>query len=146
MLLSLCVAGLGILFAFLFYFWKKISADKLAEDAAPLYKLSLNKWYFDEIYDATFIAFTMWLSRALAWFDNTIVDGIVNGTAYVTKLSSTFSGKFDTYVVDGLVNFTAYFSGFIGLILRRFQTGRVQTYLVLVVFSLVIILFLFKSF
>jgi NADH-quinone oxidoreductase subunit L len=146
MLLSLCVAGLGILFAFLFYFWKKISADKLAEDAAPLYKLSLNKWYFDEIYNATFVAFTMWLSRALAWFDNTIVDGIVNGTAYVTKLSSTFSGKFDTYVVDGLVNFTAYFSGFIGLILRRFQTGRVQTYLVLVVFSLVIILFLFKSF
>jgi NADH-quinone oxidoreductase subunit L len=146
MILSLCVAGLGILFAFLFYLWKKISADKLAEQTAPFYRLSLNKWYFDEIYDATFVAFTMGLSRALAWFDNTIVDGIVNGSAYVTKLFSTFSGKFDTYIVDGLVNSTAYFSGFIGLILRRFQTGKVQTYVVLVVFSLVIILFLFKSF
>jgi len=146
MILSLCVAGLGILFAFLFYFWKKISADKLAEDVAPFYRLSLNKWYFDEIYDATFVSFTMGLSRALSWFDGTIVDGIVNGAASVTKLASTISGKFDTYVVDGLVNFMAYFSGFIGLILRRFQTGKVQTYVVLVVFSLVIILFLFKSF
>src|ERR1035437_5033052 len=146
MLLSLCVAGLGILFAFLFYFWKKISADKLAEDAAPLYRLSLNKWYFDEIYDATFVAFTMGLSRFLAWFDNTIVDGIVNGAATVTRWTSFVTGKFDNIVVDGLVNFTAYLSGFIGLILRRFQTGRVQTYLVLVVFSLVIILYLFKTF
>jgi NADH-quinone oxidoreductase subunit L len=146
MILSLCVAGLGILFAFLFYFWRKLSADKLAEQTGPLYRLSLNKWYFDEIYDATFVAFTMGLSRFLAWFDNTIVDGVVNGAGSVTKMASTLSGNFDTYVVDGLVNFTAYFSGFIGLILRRFQTGRVQTYVVLVIFSLVIILFLFKSF
>ena len=146
MILSLCVAGLGILFAFLFYFWKKISADKLAEQSGALYRLSLNKWYFDEIYDATFVAFTMGLSRALAWFDNTIVDGIVNGAASVTRISSTISGKFDTYVVDGAVNFAAYLSGFLGLVLRRFQTGKVQTYVVLVVFSLVIILFLFKSF
>jgi NADH-quinone oxidoreductase subunit L len=146
MVLSLIVAGLGILFAFLFYYWKKISADKLAEGAKPLYKLSLNKWYFDEIYDATFVAFTMGLSKVLNWFDATIVDGIVNGAATVTRMSSTFTGKFDSIVVDGLVNFMAYLSGFIGLVLRRFQTGKVQTYVVLVVFSLVIILFLFKSF
>jgi NADH-quinone oxidoreductase subunit L len=88
----------------------------------------------------------MGLSKVLNWFDATIVDGIVNGAATVTRMSSTFTGKFDSIVVDGLVNFMAYLSGFIGLVLRRFQTGKVQTYVVLVVFSLVIILFLFKSF
>ncbi|MDR3611473.1 MAG: NADH-quinone oxidoreductase subunit L [Ignavibacteriaceae bacterium] len=146
MFLSLLVAALGIVFAFIFYYWKKISADKLAADIEPLYKLSFNKWYFDEIYNATAVAFTMGSSRFLAWFDMNIVDGAVNGVATVTRWTSSFTGKFDSVIVDGLVNLVAYFSGFIGLILRRFQTGKVQTYLVLVVFSLVIILYLFKTF
>ncbi len=146
MMLSLLLAGIGILFAFLFYQWKKLDADKLAEKINPLYKLSLNKWYFDEIYDATFVAFTLGISKVLAWIDANIVDGIVNGSATVTKMFSSFTGKFDNVVVDGMVNGAAYMSGFIGLMFRKLQTGKVQTYIVLVVFSLVILLFLFKSF
>jgi NADH-quinone oxidoreductase subunit L len=146
MLLSLLVAAFGILTAFLFYQWKKLNPDKLANSIKPLYRLSYNKWYFDEIYQATFIAFTLGLSKVLNWIDTYIIDGIVNGSASFTMLISRISGHFDHYVVDGLVNFTGYLSGFIGLVFRRTQTGRVQTYIVLVVFSLVIILFLFKSF
>lgn len=146
MLLSLIVAGLGILIAFMFYQWKKISADKLAEKLKTLYKLSLNKWYLDEIYDATAVSGTLGFGSILAWFDNKIVDGIVNGSAYVTQLVSKFSNLFDTYVVDGFVNFTAFFSGFIGLSFRRLQTGKVQTYIVFVVFSIIILLLIFKPF
>ncbi len=146
MLLSLLMAASGILLSFLFYQWKKFDPDKLAERVKPLYKLSYNKWYFDEIYDAVFVAGTVGLSKSLAWFDNTIIDGIVNFTADFTRIFSKLSGKFDNIVVDGLVNFMAYLSGFIGLIFRKFQTGKVQTYVVLVIFSLVILLFLFKTF
>lgn len=146
MFLSLGLAGLGILIAFMFYQWKKISADKLAEKLKGLYKFSLNKWYLDELYDATAISGTMNFSSILAWFDNKVVDGIVNGSAYVTRLVSKFSGLFDTFVVDGLVNFTAFFSGFIGLSFRRLQTGKVQTYIVFVVFSIIILLLIFKPF
>jgi NADH-quinone oxidoreductase subunit L len=146
MFLSLFLAGFGILLAYTMYQWQKISANKLAEKLKPLYLLSLNKWYFDELYYATFVAGTIGLSKFLAWFDLFFIDGIVNGSASVTKGISRFSGKFDSIVVDGLVNSVAYFSGFIGLIFRRFQTGKVQTYIVLVIFSLVILLFLFKSF
>jgi NADH-quinone oxidoreductase subunit L len=145
-LLSDIVAGLGILFAFFFYQWKKLDPDKLAAKVKPLYNLSYNKWYFDEFYNTVFVGGTLALSNFLKWFDNTIIDGIVNGSATVTKGLSNISGKFDNGVVDGLVNFTAYFSGFIGLLLRKFQTGKVQTYIVLVIFSLLILLFLFKSF
>ena len=77
--------GFGILMAFVIYQWKKISADKLAGAMKPLYNFSLNKWYFDELYAATFVAFTMGLSRLLFWFDAYIVDGIVNGSAAVTR-------------------------------------------------------------
>ncbi|MCL5029098.1 MAG: NADH-quinone oxidoreductase subunit L [Bacteroidetes bacterium] len=146
MLLSLTLAGLGILLAFSFYQWKKLDPDKLANSIKPLYKLSYNKWYFDEIYQATFVAFTLGLSNVLYWIDTYIIDGIVNGSATVTKQFSKFSGTFDNIVVDGLVNLMATISGFIGLMFRRLQTGKVQTYIVVVVFSLVIILFLFKSF
>ncbi len=143
-ILSILMAISGILLAFAMYQWKKISADKLAERFKPLYTFSLNKWYFDELYDKTFVAGTIGLSRLVAWFDRVIVDGIVDGTATVTKAVSFFVGKFDNVVVDGLVNFVAYFSAFIGLIFRRFQTGKVQTYIIMVIFSIVILLFLFN--
>lgn len=146
MILSLLVAGLGILFAFYVYQWKKLNADSIAAKIKPLYEFSLNKWYFDEFYNSTFVAFTLEISRLSAWFDKKIIDGIVDGSATVTRHIATFSGNFDKYVVDGLVNFTAYLSGFIGILFRRFQTGKVQTYIVLVIFSIVILLFVFKNF
>ncbi len=146
MFLSLGVAGLGILIAFMFYQWKKFSADKLAEKWRALYKFSLNKWYLDELYDATAVSGTLGFSSLLAWFDNKVVDGIVNGSAHVTQLVSKFSGLFDTYVVDGFVNFAAFFSGFVGLSFRKLQTGKVQTYIVFVVFSIIILLLIFKPF
>ena len=146
MILSLLLASLGVLFAFLFYQWKKLDPDKLADRIKPIYNLSYNKWYFDEIYHASFVAGTFGLSRMFAWFDAHIIDGIVNGAGTVTRGFSKFIGGFDHIVVDGLVNLSAYISGFIGLMFRRLQTGKVQTYIVFVIFSIVILLFLFKSF
>lgn len=146
MLISVIVAGLGILFAFLFYQWKKVNADKLAEKIKPLYNLSFNKWYFDEFYNKVFVGGTLALSSFLRWFDNIIIDGIVNGSAAATRGLSYLSGKFDNGVVDGLVNLTAITSGFIGLLIRKVQTGKVQTYIVIVIFSLLILFYLFKAF
>ncbi|MBS3946502.1 MAG: NADH-quinone oxidoreductase subunit L [Melioribacter sp.] len=144
--MSILLAGLGILFAFLFYQWKKINADNLATKIKPLYNFSLNKWYLDEAYDATAISGTLNFSKILSWFDNKIVDGAVNGAAWLGRFISSLSGLFDTFVVDGLVNFTAFFSGFIGLAFRKLQTGKVQTYIVFVVFAVIILLLFFKPF
>lgn len=145
-ILSLLMAISGILLAFTMYQWKKISADKLAEKLKPLYNFSLNKWYFDELYDKTFVTGTLALSNMIAWIDRVIIDGIVDGSAAVTKAVSTFVGHFDNIVVDGLVNFMATLSGIIGIFFRKFQTGKVQTYIIMVIFSIVILLYIFKSF
>ena len=144
--ISLAMAGFGMLLAFLFYQWKKVNADKLAEKIKMLYNFSLNKWYLDEAYDKTAVAGTLGLSGILSWFDNNIVDGIVNGSARVTTFISKLSGLFDTYVVDGFVNLSAFFSGFLGLTFRRLQTGKIQTYIVIVVFAVIILLLVFKPF
>ncbi len=146
MILSLIVAILGIFFAFYAYQWKKINVDNIVVKIKPIYEFSLNKWYFDELYHSTFVAFTLGLSRFLAWFDLKIIDGIVDGSASITKIFSSFIGGFDRIIIDGFVNFTAYFSGFIGILFRKFQTGKVQTYILFVIFSIVILLFVFKNF
>jgi len=146
MILSIILAVLGILFAFLMYEWKKIDPDKLAEKLRPLYNLSYNKWYIDEIYSFLFIERLLDLSRFISWFDATIVDGIVNYSATLTRGIANITGWFDTYIVDGLVNFTAFISGFVGLSLRKIQTGKVQTYIVYVVFSVIIILLILRPF
>jgi NADH-quinone oxidoreductase subunit L len=130
MILSVSIAGLGILLAFTTYFWKKISADAFERSLKPVHTFLYNKWYFDELYDATFVAATLGIAKILAWFDGTIIDGIVNGAGYVTKIIAVVSSKFDSIVVDGLVNFTAFTAGISGRFLRTVQTGKVQTYII----------------
>jgi len=146
MILSILLAGLGIFLAYWIYQWKKVDPDMLANKFNWLYRFSLNKWYFDELYHSTFVAGTIGLGKTLAWFDSNIVDGFVNGVAWVTRKISQISGAFDHYVVDGLVNFTAFVSGFFGLILKKIQTGKVQTYIVFVAFSVLILLLIFRPF
>lgn len=146
MIMSIALAGFGILLAFILYQWKKVSADKIAEKVKALYNFSLNKWYLDEAYDATAISGTINLAKILSWFDNKIIDGAVNGSAWLGRFISKISGLFDTFVIDGLVNFTAFFSGFIGFALRKIHTGKVQTYIVFVVFAVIILLLFFKPF
>ncbi len=145
MLISLLCAGIGILLAFVIYQWRKISADKLATRLKPLYNFSLNKWYFDDLYDKTAVAFSILLSKVLAWFDLKIIDSIVNSVASLTRFSAFGTGKFDNVVIDGFVNFTAYLTGFFGLIFRKFQTGKVQTYLVMVLTGIIVLFFIFRS-
>jgi len=146
MILSLAISGIGILTAFVFYYWKKVNVDKLAESIRPLYNFSLNKWYFDELYDKTAVAFTMGISKLSAWFDNKIVDGIVNGAATVTRGFSKYTGLFDNVFVDGLVNLTGGIVGAFGLLFRKFQTGKIQTYIAFLVFGILILYFVFRVF
>lgn len=143
MILSLIIAGAGILFAFVVYQFKIFNADNMAKQFSLLHKISFNKWYFDEIYSATFVAGTMGLSRLLGIFDLKVIDGVVNLTAWFTRWSSVVVGFFDNIVIDGLVNLAAEIMGFLGAGLRKFQTGRIQTYVILVLICLVLALYFF---
>ena len=144
MIISIVIAGLGILLAFAFYKWKKFDADALAEKLKPLYKFSLNKWYFDDFYDGVLIKGILKFTQALRWFDNTIVDGAVNGAAFITEKSANGSGKFDNVIVDGLVNLVASIVMFFGLIFRKIQTGKIQTYIAYVLFGIIVFYFIFR--
>jgi NADH-quinone oxidoreductase subunit L len=73
---------LGLSLAWLFYIKNPSLPAALARQQAPLYRFLLNKWYFDEIYDAIFVRPAMWLGRQL-WTkgDGAVIDGALNGVA-----------------------------------------------------------------
>jgi len=69
------VAGFGL--AYLYYMLAPWLPAATARVFRPLYLFLLNKWYFDELYDAIFVRPTMALGRLL-WKrgDGTIIDGL----------------------------------------------------------------------
>ena len=67
---------LGFLVAFRFYIQRPEAPARLAEEHQVLYRFLLNKWYFDEIYDALLVRPAMRLGRFL-WKkgDGWLIDG-----------------------------------------------------------------------
>jgi len=135
-MISSIMVALGIALALLFYVFRILTPERTARAIRPLYLLSFNKWYWDEIYNATVIKGSLVIARFLSWFDANIIDGIVNGVATLTRKFAFASGNFDRYAVDGMVNFTAFFVNTSGAFMRKLQTGKVQTYVVMVILAL----------
>ena len=73
---------LGLALAYQMYIRRPDWPAKLAENQRPLYLFLLNKWYFDEIYDAVFVQPAKRLSLLL-WKrgDGNVIDGGINGLA-----------------------------------------------------------------
>jgi NADH-quinone oxidoreductase subunit L len=124
--LSIGVALAGIFLARHIYLRMKESERPTG---GALYPVLLNKWYVDEIYDFLFIhGFSMGGGTAMAKFDRGVVDGGVNGTAWLTRAVSTISMWYDTWIVDGLVNLLAFTVRAMSYPVRFLQTGFVQSY------------------
>ena len=145
MALSILVAGTGIFIAYKLYFLqgkRSLEKEARAREKSGLYKAVLNKWYFDEFYSASFVRGTLALRRALGWFDQHIIDGIVDFTGTLTIMVAKVEGLFDNWVVDGLVNLTGALVRRLGDGLRRVQTGRIQSYLIMAMAGIVLMMIL----
>ncbi len=129
MAIATCAMLAGVLMAWLVYAKELISAAKAAQVLAPLHKLLLNKFYFDELYRATFVEGVLKLAAFGKWFDKTILDGLADGSARWVAKTAFFSGlTLDNRGVDGLVNGVAQAALAGGNVARMGQTGRVRNY------------------
>ena len=77
-----------------------------------LYRASLNKWWFDELYHVLFMVLGGKLAAAVWWFDREVIDGTVNALGEAT--------------IDA------------GRGLRQVQTGRVQNYALGIAIGLIV--------
>lgn len=112
---SVGIALIGITLATLMYRTRKIDPGAIADKIQPLYQLSLNKWYIDDIYNAVFVQGSRRLARQVLEVDVRIVDGLVNLTGFATLVT----GEALKYLESGKVQFYALivFGAVLGLVL-----------------------------
>lgn len=106
------LAGIGL--AWMIYQRQMISHESLRQRFAGIYRLLYNKYYIDEIYAWLIALFVDGSARVLYWIDLKIVNGAVNGLAYLT--------------------------GWAGRTLRYTEDGQVQTYAVYIFAGLFVVL------
>jgi NADH-quinone oxidoreductase subunit L len=133
MAFSVLIGLIGIAVAYRFYVQSPRIAVRLKERLAGPHRVLTNKYYVDELYDATVIRGTMASASGLWTFDRTVVDGAVNGSGWLTIFASWFSSLIDKYIVDGLVNLVGSILQESSFVFRRLQTGLIQNYALLMV-------------
>lgn len=107
--MSITIAVIGIGIATALYMKKSDVPDKIANSISGFYRAAYRKFYFDEIwlFVTRKIIFNC-ISRPIAWFDRTFVDGFMNSLAFVTeaiseKIKGFQSGHIQQYAFSYLV-------------------------------------------
>jgi NADH-quinone oxidoreductase subunit L len=133
LIVSILAAGLGWLAAGVIWGWKKVDVVALKRAFPPLawaHTAIRNKYYFDEIYQATFVRGTVAAANAVGLFDRYAIDGLVNLVGWGTRVAVAGAIRLtDTWVVDGAVNLVAQAQKLAGRLTSILQTGRVQNYI-----------------
>ena len=114
MLIGIGVALLGIFLAFSFY--KNATNDPLPAKLGKLAEAMKNRFYFDEIYEATFIRAHDFIATVADWIDRWLVEGFCIGAI---RGGTDLSGR----------------------ALRLVQTGNLQTYAFLFVLGVAVLLY-----
>ncbi len=141
MLLSVLVACGGIWLAYRWYIQQPEVPEKIAAASPFLYKLLYNKYYVDQLYDALFVNRVKDLALTLGAFDVNFINGLgVDGTGWLTRITSSISGLWDSWIVDGLVNLAARIVWLFSWPVRMLQTGRVGRYAFLMLLGVLIFL------
>ena len=136
MAFSVGVAALGIFFAYRFYVKNPQLPQRLADSLRTLHIVLLNKYYVDELYDALFVNRAKNLGNGFSAFDTSVVDGGVNGSAWLTRTTAESTRRWDIWVIDGFVNLMAFMVRLMSYPVRMVQTGLVQSYALMIVLGL----------
>jgi NADH-quinone oxidoreductase subunit L len=112
---GLLAAAVGFAAAYALY--ARASCDPLPEKLGALSRAMRNRFYLDELYEATVIRFHELLAAIAGWFDRWMIAGlVVRGTHGTTEL--------------------------VGRALRLLQTGNLQTYAFLFALGVAVVLYL----
>lgn len=108
------VSALGIVVAYMVYGSHRLSVDKVVQTVPWLYQVLKQKFYVDELYRLIIV----WPVKGISW--------ILNG--------------FDRFVVGGLVYSAGLLVQGIGRLGSKIQTGQAQTYALVSLFGLILLL------
>jgi NADH-quinone oxidoreductase subunit L len=139
---STVVVFLGIGFAWRIYGDRspRPTAPDALENSSPIaWGWLSHKFYVDEFYGVTVIAFYGWWARVSDWLDRRVWGGVVAGVALMFSLGARLNRFLDTNVVDGGFDKGCEELTVGGGLLSRVQTGRLQTYLRILALAVVVL-------
>jgi NADH-quinone oxidoreductase subunit L len=144
---SVAVAAAGIFAAWTIYVKRRGEpARRFAGRFKALYRTVARKYYIDEAYDRVFVGGVLAAGRAADWLDRRIIDGLVDGAAWLARGASRLTIFFDEGVVDGAVNGVGRVHLAASSFLRRLQTGFVYNYALAVVLGAALVITLVAVF
>jgi NADH-quinone oxidoreductase subunit L len=128
-LLALLAAGAGVIVAAWVYGLRKIDPQRLRSAAPGVYRFLLNKWYFDELYQALIVRPTVKLAFFIGRFDK-------QPTADDDEAADS---RIQPRSVDGFLNALGLLFYSLGLRLRSWQTGFIRKYVFVLVLTVVVV-------
>jgi NADH-quinone oxidoreductase subunit L len=117
---SIAAGVIGIAIAYSMYVRHRPDPAALTRAAGPIYRILVNKYYVDELYDHRFVD----AARAIA------------GASWA----------FDIHIIDGLANRLGWALAMGGQGLRRVQTGIVGNYALTIVAGLLLVLVVYGGY
>ena len=147
-LVSFAVALGGIFLGWWVYWRKPLVAgqvDPLVNVLGPIYPVLQNKYYFDELYVAAFVKPAQWFSKNVAYefIDRGVIDGFLHLVARVFTWIGDFIKVMNMWLIDGVGDGIPELVGRFGVYFRRLQTGRIQTYMLLLAIAALMIALVF---
>ena len=136
-LLALAAAFSGALIAYILYGTNLVNVEQMKNQLSGVHGFLANKWHFDDLYDALFMKPAHKVAAFCAWFDKTVFDSILHGSAKLVVLVSQWDRIFDVKVVDGFVNLLGTSTQSVGRSFKVVQTGRLRQYVMFIVLGVV---------
>ena len=130
------IALLGWGLAHFLYGVSPATADGWATKFSGLYRMLLNKYYIDEIYDFIFVEPLKRLGHLLDWFDRTVIDGLVRGVGQLADCGSAGSTWVEKYIIYAGLNVIGYGNHLAAREGRKIQSGLVHHYAAIIVAGL----------
>ena len=108
-----------------------------------LFTLLRRKYFVDEVYEWAVVGLHAWFARAANALDEWLWNGLVQLASWLTIALSWINRYFDEYVVN--LGFDQGCRGLTrgGGLFSRFQNGRVQSYLRIIVLALIVLALVF---
>jgi len=126
--ISLALVGAGVSLGIWIY-RRAGETDPLQHAQPALFRFLENKMWIDEIYDSTVIAISAASARFSDWMDRCVWDGLVRGVGGIGQVFARLTTGADERVINAGVDEGTSGAQGLGLLMSRWHSGQIQTYL-----------------
>jgi len=107
-----------------------VGLTQRSKPIGAIHTFLVNKLYLDHLYEKViFHAFAHPIAKAAYWFNQNVIDGVVDGAGRSTKRTGDWVYRnIDQRVVDGAVNASGLVASETGHALQPVQSGKVNQY------------------